>query len=69
MSFSDGSTLEEFVRKESLEHSGREAGQQLQTCLSLADGIIMNDGTLQDLRRRVREVLGAYGVDLPEAAS
>jgi len=34
-------------------------------CLSLADIVIFNDGTLGDLHRRVREALAARGVSLP----
>jgi len=60
----DGLTLEEFRTKESLELSGEGPGQQLRVCLSLTDTIILNDGTLQDLRRRVREALSAVGIPL-----
>lgn len=60
----DGLTLEEFRRKESLELSGEGPGQQLEFCLSLADVIVLNDGTLQDLRLRVREALSARGIFL-----
>jgi dephospho-CoA kinase len=61
----DGLTLEEFRRKESLELAGEGPGQQLRVCLSLADVMILNDGSLQDLRRRVREALSARGIPLP----
>jgi dephospho-CoA kinase len=60
----DGETLEEFARKESLELSGQGPGQQLRVCLSLADHVIVNDGTIQDLRRSVQEVLVARGISL-----
>jgi len=61
----DGPTLAEFVRKEEMEKAGEGPGQQLAVCLSLADIVIFNDGTLGDLHRRVREALAARGVSLP----
>jgi dephospho-CoA kinase len=58
----DGLTLEDFRRKEAMEQAESGPGQQLRTCLSLADEILLNDGTLEDLRLRVREVLGRRGI-------
>jgi len=58
----DGLTLEDFRSKEALEQAESGPGQQLRTCLSLADEIILNDGTLEDLRRRVHEVLSRRGL-------
>jgi dephospho-CoA kinase len=60
----DGETFEEFCRKEALELSGEGPGQQLQVCLSMADLVVQNDGTLSDLRRRVREALALRGIGL-----
>jgi dephospho-CoA kinase len=62
----DGATLEEFATREDRENSKTPAGQQLLATLSLADAIIDNDGTLADLRRKVREVLRGLGFDLPQ---
>jgi dephospho-CoA kinase len=59
----DGETLEDFQKKESLELAGEGPGQQLRVCLSMADEVILNDGTLQELRHRVRQVLTPLGVD------
>ena len=69
----DGATLEEFARKEELENSKTRAGQQLLATLAQADIVIDNDGTIEDLRRKVREALEARGLflndDLPRAGS
>ncbi|MGB7296470.1 MAG: AAA family ATPase [Candidatus Aminicenantales bacterium] len=51
------STFEEFMAKEKEEMSGGKSGQQLRRCLGLADLTIVNDGTLQNLRRRIKELL------------
>lgn len=49
-------TLEEFRRKEDLERAGGEAAQQLEACLAAADYVIINDGTLEDLRRKLENL-------------
>lgn len=41
------SSLQEFRRKEAEEMTGQERGQQLQTCLQMADQTIINDGSLE----------------------
>jgi dephospho-CoA kinase len=50
-------TLEEFRQKEAREKSDDPGAQQLHTCLAMADMTIINDGTLEDLRRRLEELL------------
>jgi dephospho-CoA kinase len=60
----DGLTLEDFRRKESLEQSDGGPGQQLRVCFSLSDVVVVNDGTIPDLRRRVREALSPRGIQL-----
>ena len=50
-------TLEEFIRKEGEENSGDPDGQQLRKCLAMADVLIFNDGPLEELHRRLEEVL------------
>ncbi len=60
----DGMTLPEFRKKESLELSSEGPGQQLAVCLSLADAIVQNDGTLPELHRRVREALRTLRIPL-----
>jgi len=60
----DGDTLEEFARKEARENSTTEAGQQLLATLALADVVVNNAGTLEDLHARVRKALVDRGVSL-----
>lgn len=48
--------LEAFKRKEEEERRGGEDGQQLEACMAAADRTIINDGTLEELRRRLEEV-------------
>ena len=50
-------SIEAFLAKES-EEMGTDADvQQIHLCLALADIAIMNDGTLDDLHRKIEEVL------------
>ena len=50
-------TLDEFRRKEDLEMAGNETNQQLALCMAMADRTIVNDGTIEELRRKVEELL------------
>jgi dephospho-CoA kinase len=50
-------TLEEFRAKEEIEMAGGETGQQLAKCMAMADRLVANDGTLEELRRKVEECL------------
>ena len=52
------STLEEFRAKEQVEMDGGEGRQQLRECMAMADRLIVNDGSLDDLRRKIEEALG-----------
>ena len=65
----DGATLEEFARKEALENSGTEAGQQLLKTLGLADVVVFNDGTIEALHVKVRDALRARRLVLRGARS
>lgn len=49
------STLEEFIKKEKEEMTGSKKGQQLHSCIQMADFVIMNDGTLEDLHLKLEE--------------
>ncbi|MCZ6697135.1 MAG: hypothetical protein O7A63_11415, partial [Acidobacteria bacterium] len=60
----DGATIEEFAEKERRENSTTEAGQQLRATFGLADVKIINDGTIELLRDRVREALVKVGLCL-----
>ncbi len=57
----DGFTFEEFAAKEEKENSLDPAAQQLNECMKLADQIIINDGTLEDLHEKVDKMLGRAG--------
>jgi dCMP deaminase len=46
-------TLDEFVAKEREEMEGSPTGQRLRLCLELADALLVNDGTLESLRRKL----------------
>jgi dephospho-CoA kinase len=50
-------TLEEFSCKEDEERSARPEAQQLDACIRLADAIVVNDGTIEDLRRKLEAFL------------
>jgi dephospho-CoA kinase len=60
----DGSTLEEFRANEEREQADEGPGQQLRVCLTMADARIRNDGTIPELRIRVREELERRGIRL-----
>jgi len=60
----DGATPEEFARNEQRENSDTRSSQQLQNTLALADAVVLNDGSLADLHRRVREALARLGVSI-----
>lgn len=55
----DGRTLEEFHEKERREDSKDPEAQQLSATAALADAVIRNDGTLDDLRRQVLALVAA----------
>jgi dephospho-CoA kinase len=50
-------TLEEFRRKEDEERAGGAAAQQLEACMAAADHLVWNDGTIEDLRRKLEKFL------------
>jgi dephospho-CoA kinase len=50
-------TLEAFIAKEREEMTDRPEGQQLHRCLALADRTIVNDSTLEEFDRRLKELL------------
>jgi len=49
--------LEEFQAKEAEEQSRQKTGQQLHACIRLADHIIQNIGTLEELRAQLEKFL------------
>lgn len=50
-------TLEEFIAKEAEEMSKEEKAQQLQVCMKMADFTIHNNGTLQELHKKLEKFL------------
>lgn len=53
----DPATLEAFLAKEGLENSRDPAAQQLEATAALADRVLANSGTLDDLRERIDALL------------
>jgi len=51
------SNLQEFIEKEQEEMTESEKGQQLSICMNMADVAILNDGSLEDLRKKVEALL------------
>lgn len=51
------SNLKEFIQKEEEEMTNREKGQQLRTCMNMADFTIINDGSLDDLHQKLEDLL------------
>jgi len=50
-------TLKDFVRKEAEENSADPGAQQLRACMDMADRTILNDGTIEELSRKLEELL------------
>jgi dephospho-CoA kinase len=50
-------TLDDFIRKEVEEMGANPEAQQIHRCLEMADAVIMNDGALDDLHRRLEAFL------------
>jgi len=50
-------TLEEFVRKEDEERGSRPEAQQLDACIAMADALVVNDGTIEELHRKLEAFL------------
>lgn len=51
------STLHDFIKKEAEEMTNLEKGQQLQNCMKMADFLVINDGSLEDLHQKLEELL------------
>jgi dephospho-CoA kinase len=48
--------LEAFRKKEEEERTGGATAQQLEACTAAADRLILNDGTIPDLHRKLEEI-------------
>lgn len=61
----DAEDLEAFRAQEALENRPAEDSQQLAATLALADAVVRNDGTLDELIAAVRKVLERWDIALP----
>ncbi|MBN2290099.1 MAG: AAA family ATPase [Candidatus Glassbacteria bacterium] len=52
----DPHSLEEFTAQERAELAGAAGQQQLDACFALSDRVLVNDGTLEELHRKVEEL-------------
>lgn len=50
-------TIDEFRQKEESEMTGNETSQQLSLTMAMADWTIINDGTIEELQRKVEELI------------
>lgn len=55
-------SFEEFVNREELDRSGKEYEQQTQKVMDMADYVIINDGTPEELYRKVDDMLIAENI-------
>ncbi|MBU1853922.1 MAG: AAA family ATPase [Candidatus Omnitrophica bacterium] len=53
----DADTLQEFIAKEEKENKDSFENQQLQRCLKMADVVIINDSTVDQLHRNIDEAI------------
>lgn len=53
----DPTDFRRFKRADNLENRGKTEGQQINKCLKMADFLIINNGSLDDLKKKVDKVL------------
>lgn len=53
----DARTLEEFQMREEIENSEDASCQQIEECMKRADHVIMNKGTMEELYKKVQDLL------------
>lgn len=51
------STLQEFIEKEAEEKTNRKKGQQLLNCVKMADFVVFNDGSLENLHKKLEKLI------------
>jgi len=57
-SLKDPKTMEEFLQLDAAElMSGGEHGLHVRQCIAMADHVIVNDGTIEDFKRKIDEVV------------
>ncbi|MBI2107816.1 hypothetical protein HYT54_01705 [Candidatus Woesearchaeota archaeon] len=52
----DARTLEDFKRQEEKENLKIDTGQQLDKCISMADKVVINDSTLEQLHQKINKL-------------
>ncbi len=57
----DNVDFEEFSEQEGKQMNGQGSNQNLKKCMEMADYSIMNDGTIEDLEKKVNEILKKVG--------
>lgn len=53
----DAETLKDFIEKEGKENNKNLENQQLKTCLQMADVTIVNDSSMEELYKKIDEIL------------
>lgn len=53
-------TLAQFIADETRENTAAPESQQLDACLAAADKVIVNDGTKEELERKINDILKGY---------
>lgn len=53
----DPKTFEEFKKLDNLENRGKTKGQEINKCLKMADYVIINNGSLEQLKNRIDKIL------------
>ena len=53
----DPKTFEEFKRLDNLENRGKTKGQEINKCLKMADFLIINNGSLEQLKNNIDKIL------------
>lgn len=50
-------TFEDFRDQDEREMVGESASQQIRKCMEMADHLIVNDGTIEDLKKKIEEII------------
>lgn len=53
----DAKTLGDFKRQEEEENLKNDGNQQLDVCIKMADEVILNDGTLEELYKKIDKLI------------
>lgn len=57
----DPKTFEDFKDIDDVENKGDSFGQNINECLKMANYIIINDGSLEELKKKVEDILAGLG--------